>query len=131
MFRKKPFSIVTSALMGGFATVAFSIAPVSAQSGVVAKTDAQVAAAMADPRVQMVRNISYRELKPGTPIVEGSGQLIGTVERVAGNTIIISDGTQAYRVPIEQLYAYTNTAGDHFASRLPRAQLERVAQLGG
>lgn len=105
-------------------------APAHAQSGVIAQTDAEVAKAMADPDVKMVRNVSHQELREGVAIVEGSGQTIGTVTKVAGNTIVISDGTETWRVPIEQIYAYSDGEADHFASRLSREQLSAERKGG-
>ncbi|MGE4304756.1 MAG: hypothetical protein AB7E24_12090 [Novosphingobium sp.] len=84
------------------------------------------ASAMAHPDVVTVRNITRVELTPGLPIVDDSGILIGTVERRAGNTIVISDGKTRYKVPITQLYAFRRGAADQFASRLPKAVLEPV-----
>ncbi|KHK89395.1 hypothetical protein [Novosphingobium malaysiense] len=81
--------------------------------------------AMAPPDVVTVRNITRVELTPGLPIVDDSGAQIGTVKKVAGNTIVITDGTADYKVPITQLYAYRKDAADHFASRLPKSVLER------
>lgn len=76
------------------------------------------------PSAVTVRNISHVELSAGVPIVDGSGQTIGTVKKVAGNTIIVTDGSADYQVPITQLYAYNDGAADHFASRLPKSALE-------
>ena len=78
------------------------------------------------PDVVTVRNITRVELTPGLPIVDDSGTLIGTVERRAGNTIVISDGKTRYKVPITQLYAFRRGAADQFASRLPKAVLEPI-----
>lgn len=93
--------------------------------GVAAPVAAQDSAsgAMANPDVVTVRNISRVELSPGVTIVDGGGNPIGTVKKVAGNTIIITDGSADYRVPITQLYAYSDGAADRFASRLPKSAL--------
>lgn len=90
-------------------------------------------AVTASPGVVMVRNISRLELSAGVPIVDGSGNAIGTVKKVAGNTIIVTDGAADYRVPITELYAYSDGGADHFASRLPKAALQagEAGQAGG
>ncbi|WP_333606056.1 hypothetical protein [Novosphingobium sp.] len=92
--------------------------------------DASAADALANPDVVTVRNISRIELSPGVPIVDGSGNPLGTVKQVVGNTIVITDGGVDYRVPITQLYAYRTGAADHFASRLPKSALT-AEQEGG
>ncbi|HKR91569.1 hypothetical protein [Novosphingobium sp.] len=91
---------------------------------------AAVPDALANPDVVTVRNISRIELSPGVPIVDGSGNPLGTVKQVVGNTIVITDGGVDYRVPITQLYAYRTGAADHFASRLPKSALT-AEQEGG
>lgn len=103
---------------------AVAVMPAAAQSGVIAQTDAEIAKAMASPDLKMVRNVSHQELSAGIPIVEGSGKTIGLVEKVAGNTIIVSDGKKTYRIPIEQIYAYTDGETDRFASRMTKKQLQ-------
>ncbi|WP_067734309.1 hypothetical protein [Novosphingobium naphthalenivorans] len=82
--------------------------------------------AMANPDVVTVRNISHVELSAGLPVVDDRGAPIGTVKKVAGNTVILTDGRADYRVPVVQLYAYTQGGADHFASRLPKSALRPV-----
>jgi len=82
------------------------------------------ASAAAPPSAVTVRNISHVELSAGVPIVDDSGETIGTVKKVAGNTIIVTDGSADYQVPITQLYAFNDGTADHFASRVPKAALE-------
>ncbi len=105
--------------------------PAAAQSGVIAHTDAEIAKAKASPYLKMVRNIAPSELVPGTPVVQGDGTLIGTVEGRDGATVILVDDDIRYRVPVGQIYAYSSGAEDHFASRLPKSKLERDTRLGG
>ena len=97
----------------------------------LAQDNAATAAASAvpTPSAVTVRNISRMELSPGVPIVDGSGNPIGTVKQVAGNTIIITDGSADYRIPITQLYAYHDGA-DHFANRVPKSALEAEREGG-
>ena len=83
--------------------------------------------AMADPDAVTVRNISHVELSAGVPIVDGKGRAIGTVKKVAGNTIVVTDGRADYRVPVTDLYAYSRGGADHFASRLPKSALHRTS----
>lgn len=106
--------------------------PVLAQDTVPAAPDtsASQVAALAGSDVVTVRNISRIELSPGLVITDDSGKPIGTVKKVAGNTIIVTDGAADYRVPIEQLYAWRQDAADHFASRLPKSALT-AEQEGG
>lgn len=102
------------------AAVLAAAAPTVAQDNA-----ASVAASAAPPPSAVtVRNISHIELSPGVPIVDNSGNTIGTVKKVAGNTIIITDGSADYRISITQLYAYHDGTADHFASRLPKSALE-------
>ncbi|HKT86378.1 MAG TPA: hypothetical protein VJQ77_09860 [Novosphingobium sp.] len=75
------------------------------------------------PSAVTVRNVSHVELSPGVPIVDDSGKTIGTVKKVAGNTIVVTDGSADYEVPITQIYAYNDGSADHFASRLPKSAL--------
>ncbi|MCJ2179334.1 hypothetical protein [Novosphingobium album (ex Hu et al. 2023)] len=86
-------------------------------------TDPATPSALANPDVVTVRNISHVELSAGLPIVDERGVLIGTIRKVAGNSVILTDGRAEYRVPVTQLYAYTQDGADHFASRLPRSAL--------
>jgi hypothetical protein len=85
---------------------------------------ASPAATVASADVVTVRNISHVELSEGMPIFDSEGQTIGTVKKVAGNTIIITDGNADYRVPITQLYAYRDGGADRFASRIAKSDLE-------
>ena len=80
-------------------------------------------AALDNPDVVTVRNISHVELSAGLPVVDDEGAPIGTVRKVAGNTVILTDGHADYRVPVTQLYAYTQYGAEHFASRLPKSAL--------
>ncbi|EJL21185.1 hypothetical protein [Novosphingobium sp. AP12] len=105
----------------------------AAQTGLA--QDAQVTAgtpaaakAMADPDVITVRNVTRTELVPGLPILEDGGATIGTVARLAGNDVILVSGegkrAAEYRLPITQLFAYTQDGVDRFASRTPRSALK-------
>lgn len=113
------------------------LAALGAALGVAAPALAQDAApqpaapaALANPDVVTVRNISRMELSPGMQIADDSGRPIGTVKAVTGNTIVISDGSADYRVPITQLYAWRQGAVDHFASRVSKSALT-AEQEGG
>ncbi len=123
--------------LAGFAALSLSLvlplaAPAAAkaappQSDRVARTEAEVAKAMANPHVQFVRNISRRELDIGTPIVEESGKPIGTIDEIVEATVFVADGTKRYAIPLGQIYAYSNGGEDnHFASRLPKSKLKRA-----
>ncbi|QVM85109.1 hypothetical protein [Novosphingobium decolorationis] len=105
--------------------------PVAAQSGVIARTDAEIAKAMQSPYLKMVRNISPSELVPGTPVVEGDGGVIGTVEGRDGATVVLVDDRYRYRVPVTEIYAYTSGDGDHFASRVARKDMARAKLEAG
>lgn len=107
--------------------------PVAAQQVPVQDGTAAAAKAMANPDVITVRNVTRGELVAGLPIVEDSGATIGTVTRLAGEDVILSDGTAQYRVPVTQVFAYTQDGVDRFASRTPRAALvaEPVDADGG
>ena len=94
-----------------------SAAPAVAQDGTTAS-------AAASEKIVTVRNISRMELSPGVTIVDGSGNPIGTVKAIAGNAIVVTDGSADYRLPITELYAYSDGAADRFASRLPKADLQ-------
>ena len=73
--------------------------------------------------VVMVRNISHVELAAGDPIADSTGEMLGTVKKVAGNTIIVTDGHEDYHVPVAEIYAYSRDGSDHFASRVPKSAL--------
>ena len=107
------------------------IANAPADEPSAAAPDAQ---AMANPDAVTVRNVSPVELAAGTPITDGSGKTIGTVRKVAGNDIVVTDGTADYRVPITQIYAWRDGAADHFASRVPKSAMtaeQQAEQQGG
>lgn len=123
--RSGRFPILTCLAVG----VAFAVGTSAMAQPQMARTDAEVAAAMADPDVVMVRNLSARELIPGTPVHDGAGTLIGTVSRTAGNTVIVSDEAMDYSVPIAQLYAWMQGGGERIASRLPKASLTAQARV--
>lgn len=97
--------------------------PVFAQQVPVQAGTAAAAKAMADPDVITVRNVTRVELIAGLPIVENDGATIGTVTRLAGEEVILSDGKAQYRVPVTQVFAYTQDGVDRFASRTPKASL--------
>jgi len=118
------FPILTCLAVG----IAFAVGTSAVAQPQVARTDAEIAAAMADPDVVMVRNLSPRELIPGTPVHDGEGTLIGNVSRTAGNTVIVSDAGVEYRVPITQLYAWMQGGGERIASRLPKDSLTAQAR---
>ncbi|KQM18703.1 hypothetical protein [Novosphingobium sp. Leaf2] len=92
-------------------------APVSAGSAAGEK-------ALADPDVVTVRNVNRVELTQGLPIVDDNGQPVGTVSRLAGNDVILTDGTAEYRVPFTKIYAFNRDGADYFASRLSLATLK-------
>ena len=133
--RPARFPVLTCLAVG----IAFAVGTSAMAQEPIAHDDARVAAAMADPDVVRVRNLSPRELIPGTPVHDGDGTLIGTVTRTAGNTIIVSDDAMDYRVPVTQLYAWIQGAGERIASRVPKGSLAaqarseeaRSEQLGG
>jgi hypothetical protein len=97
-------------------TVAEQPAPVPAGTAAAAK-------ALADPDVITVRNVTRSELVAGLVILEDGGATIGTVARLAGNDVIIADGNAEYRVPMTQIYAYSQEGVDRYASRTPKAGL--------
>lgn len=108
-------------MIPGLAAMLGLAVPVVAQE---AAPPAPAATTVASEDVVTVRNISHVELSEGMPIVDDEGQTIGTVKKVAGNTIIVTDGNADYRVPITQLYAYRDGGADHFASRVAKSDLE-------
>lgn len=77
-----------------------------------------------------VRNISHRELQAGMPVSDSNGVLIGTIRKVAGNTIVIAGDGVVYRVPITQLYAVNDGGADHIASRVPKSSFTARADAG-
>jgi hypothetical protein len=98
--------------------------PALAQDTQVAAGTPAAAKAMANPDVMTVRNVTRTELVAGLPILEDGGATIGTVERLAGNDVILADGTAQYRVPITDIFAYTQDGVDRFASRITGAALK-------
>jgi hypothetical protein len=97
-------------------TIAEQPAPVAEGSPAATK-------ALADPDVITVRNVTRSELVAGLAILEDGGATIGTVARLAGNDVIIADGNAEYRVPMTQIYAYSQEGVDRYASRTPKAGL--------
>ncbi|MFT4057791.1 MAG: hypothetical protein QM681_25045 [Novosphingobium sp.] len=92
-------------------------APVSAESKAGKR-------ALLDENAVTVRNVSRAELVHGLPLVDDDGIAIGTVERLAGNEVVVSDGTAEYRVPFTQVYAFSKDGADHYASRTPKSRLK-------
>ncbi|GLK43728.1 MULTISPECIES: hypothetical protein [Novosphingobium] len=110
---------------------ALALAPAITASPALAQTPAPVSAdskagkrALLDENAVTVRNVSREELVHGLPLVDDDGFAIGTVERLAGNEVIVSDGTAEYRVPFTQVYAFSKDGGDHYAIRTPKSRLK-------
>lgn len=80
--------------------------------------------ALLDENVVTVRNVSRAEIVHGLPLVDDDGVAIGAVERLAGNDVIVSDGTAEYRIPFTRVYAFSKDGADHYASRTPKARLK-------
>lgn len=112
----------TILILGAVAT--FGVAPLAAAQDTQVAADTPAAAkAMADPDVITVRNVTRTELVPGLAVLEDGGATIGTVARLAGNDVILAAGKVEYRLPITQVFAYTQDGVDRFASRTPRSAL--------
>ncbi|MFC0206170.1 hypothetical protein [Novosphingobium soli] len=108
------------------ATVAFAT-PAFAQETASAPVAADSTAgkrALLEEDVVTVRNVTRPELVYGIAIVDDDGKPVGTVERLAGNDVIVGDGTSEYRIPFTQIYAFSKDGADHYASRLPKAKLK-------
>lgn len=80
--------------------------------------------ALLDENVVTVRNVSREEIVYGLSLVDDDGVEIGTVERLAGNEVVVSDGKAEYRIPFTQLYAFAKDGADLYASRTPKARLK-------
>ncbi|WP_232491512.1 hypothetical protein [Novosphingobium kaempferiae] len=80
--------------------------------------------ALLDDNVVTVRNVSREEIVYGLSLVDDDGVEIGTVERLAGNEVVVSDGKAEYRIPFTQLYAFAKDGADLYASRTPKARLK-------
>lgn len=109
---------------------ALALAPALTAAPALAEAQAPVSAeskagkrALLDENAVTVRNVSRAELVYGLPLVDDDGIAIGTVERLAGNEVIVSDGTAEYRVPFTQVYAFSKDGADHYASRTPKSRL--------
>lgn len=112
----------TILILGAVAT--FGVAPLAAAQDTQVAADTPAAAkAMADPDVITVRNVTRTELVPGLAVLEDGGATVGTVARLAGNDVILAAGKVEYRLPITQVFAYTQDGVDRFASRTPRSAL--------
>ncbi|WP_146037302.1 hypothetical protein [Novosphingobium guangzhouense] len=105
-------------------SLALAASPALAQTPkpVAADSNAGKKALLSDD-VVTVRNLSRAEVVFGLPLVDDDGMAIGTVQRLAGNDVIVSDGTAQYRLPFTQLYAFSKDGADRFASRIPKAKL--------
>jgi hypothetical protein len=62
-------------------------------------------------------------LTHGTAVYDAGGKAIGTVGRLAGNDVIVTDAGKEYRVPITEFFAYNQYGKDYFATRAPKAAL--------
>jgi hypothetical protein len=107
-----------AALGAGLPAFAAEQAPVMAGTPAGAK-------ALANPYVMTVRNVTRPELTPGLAILEEGGATIGTVSHLAGNDVVVTDGKRDYRVPITQIYAYSQDGVDRFASRMTKLALKK------
>ncbi len=82
--------------------------------------------ALLDEDVVTVRNVSRAEIVNGLPLLDDDGRSVGTVQRLAGNDVIVSDGRAEYRVPFTQLYAFSKDGADRYATRTPKRKMKRV-----
>ncbi len=104
---------------------ALTVMPALAQPAAPVSADSKAGRrALLDENAVTVRNVSRAELVYGLPLVDDDGIAIGTVERVAGNEVVVSDGRVEYRVPFTQVYAFSKNGADHYASRTPKARLK-------
>lgn len=110
--------------------LAAAVSPLAAPLLAHAQPPAPIAAdskagqrAMGDPDVVTVRNVTRAEIVHGLPLVDDDGMSVGMVERLAGNDVIVSDGTAEYRVPITQIYAFNRDGAEQFASRTPKTKM--------
>lgn len=112
--------MIAAVALGG----AGSVSAQQTQSVPVSAGSAAGEKALADPDVVTVRNVSRVELTQGLPIVDDNGQPVGTVSRLAGNDVILTDGKAEYRVPFTKIYAFNRDGADYFASRLSLSALK-------
>jgi hypothetical protein len=103
-------------------------APVMAQD---TTDDAAAEAALNQNNVMTVRNVTRPELARGLQIFDAGGKPVGTVDHLAGNDVILADGSREYVVPITEFFAYNQYGKDYFATRTPKAQLEAQASTSG
>lgn len=115
-------------LFAAGATLA-AASPTIAQDG--ATVDPADNAALNDPNVMTVRNVTRTEMAHGLQIFDAGGKPVGMVERMSGNDVIISSGTREYTVPIIDFYAYNQHGQDYFATRTPKATLEAQSSTSG
>jgi len=116
-------------LLATGAALAVAVAsPAMAQD---AESDAATEAALNQNNVMTVRNIARTELAHGLPVYDASGTAVGTVGRLAGNDVILSDEGREYRVPITDFFAYNQYGKDYIATRTPKAAIEAQAPAGG
>lgn len=93
--------------------------------------DPAVEAALNQNNVMTVRNVTRPELARGLQIFDAGGKRVGTVDRLSGNDVILSDGSRQYSVPITEFFAYNQYGKDYFATRQPKAALEARASTSG
>lgn len=119
MFRK--FTVLTAIALAGAPAMALAKAPAEQPVSADSKAGKH---ALLDENVVTVRNVSRAEIVHGLPIVDDDGAPVGDVERLAGNEVIVSDGSFEYRIPFTQVYAFSKDGADRYASRLPKKRLK-------
>lgn len=92
--------------------------------------DAALEAAMSDNNVMTVRNVTRPEMARGVQVFDEAGKPVGTVERLSGNDVVLTDGSREYTVSITQFFAYNQHGKDYFAVRSTKAALQADASRG-
>jgi hypothetical protein len=89
--------------------------------------DAAAEAKLNQNNVMTVRNVTRTELARGLQIFDAGGKPVGTVDHLAGNDVVLANGSREYTVPITQFFAYNQYGKDYFAMRTSKAALEAQA----
>lgn len=93
----------------------------------VDKTD-KAASKTSEPR--SMRVATSDQLSSGVTVRDASGNEIGTISSVTGDTALVANKGQTYRVPLSELYAKGSGKVKEVTSRLPAAELSADAHAG-
>lgn len=93
--------------------------------------DGAAEAALNQNNVMTVRNVTRTEIVRGLLIYDAGGKPVGQVEHLAGNDVVVINGSKQYVLSFTDLFAYNQYGKDYFATRETKAALEQQAKSVG